>query len=247
MSEYDGIILAAGKNTRLKGIIPSYHKPMLVVNGRPLVISIARQLLERCRRVVVVVSPENCGPITELLSAADMLGDQVHIVIQPEARGPGDAILRALPLCISDRVCIALGDNVIPARDFDNIFQEDRTATMKNGGLHAFRHITISFVPVTDDEEAQRFTRVLGTDFIEGTPGGKFQEMYRCWTGPLIADRQVLEAHMQQYHRKQQVAGLETKISPALNYIEHRTVSVVEGSSLDIGTSDALLQLGAQS
>lgn len=245
MHDYDGIILAAGKNTRLKGIIPSYHKPMLIVNGKPLIISIARQLLERCGRVIIVVSPENSGPITELLSAADMLGDQVHLVLQPEARGPGDAILRALPLCAADRVCIALADNVIPARDFENIFREDQSYVEKNH-LAAFRHVTISFVPVTDDDEAQRFTRVLGTDFIEGTPGGKFQEMYRCWTGPLIADRQVLEAHMTQYHRKQQIAGLETKISPALNYIEHRTVTTVEGSSIDIGTSDALLQLSKE-
>lgn len=242
---YDGIILAAGKNTRLKGIIPSYHKPMLIVNGKPLITSIAKQLLDRCERVVVVVSPENCGPITELLAASDMLSDNLHIVIQPEARGPGEAILRALLVCKSERVLIALGDNVIPTKDFDNIFEEDFQAVDQNPNF-ASNHITISYVTVEEDEEAERFTRILGTDFIEGYPGGKFQDRYRCWTGPLIADLQTLESALTQLHRKSAVAGLETKISPALNYIEHRTVTTVEGSSIDIGTSDALLQLSRE-
>lgn len=242
---YDGIILAAGKNTRLKGIIPSYHKPMLLVNGRPLILTITQHLLERCERVVLVVSPENCGPITELLIAADLTSDRVHIVIQPEAKGPGEAILRALLVCKSERVLIALGDNVIPVQDFDNVVEADFNAVQENPN-HACNHITISFVPVEDDAEAERFTRILGTEFIEGSPGGKFQDMYRCWTGPLIADLQTLENALLQLHRKSAVTGLETKISPALNYIEHRTVSPVQGGSVDIGTSDALLQLNQE-
>lgn len=243
---YDGIILAAGKNTRLKGIIPSYHKPMLVVNGTPLITSITKRLLERCNRVIIVVSPENSGPITELLAAADLLGDNVFFVIQPEARGPGDAILRALPLCTAKRVCIALGDNVIPNSDFENIFTRDEDAIKDASPLELQRHITISFVPISDDTEAERFTRILGVDFIEGYSGGKMQDIYRCWTGPLIVAVDSFSNVLLQYHRKQQVAGEETKISPALNYIEHRTVATVEGASLDIGTSDALLQLGAK-
>lgn len=242
---YDGIILAAGKNTRLKGIIPSYHKPMLLVNGRPLILTITQHLLDRCERVVLVVSPENCGPITELLIAAGLASDRVHIVIQPEAKGPGEAILRALLVCKSERVLIALGDNVIPTQDFDNVLEADFKGIKANPS-YASEHITISFVPVEDDSEAERFTRILGTEFIEGSPGGKFQGVYRCWTGPLIADLQALENALLQLHRKSAVAGLETKISPALNYIEHRTVTAVEGGSVDIGTSDALLQLNQE-
>lgn len=243
---YDGIILAAGKNTRLKGIIPSYHKPMLIVNGKPLVISIAKQLLERCRRVVVVVSPENSGPIIELLSASDMINDNLHIVIQPSAKGPGEAILRALPLCVSDRVLVTLGDNVIPVQDFDNIIKADKEGISQHHEDETGRHISISYVYETEDSEAERFTRVIGNEFIEGSPGGKLQDVYRCWVGPLIVDREELENALYQLHRKSSVAGLETKISPALNYIEHRTIAAVEGGSLDIGTSDALLQLNQE-
>ena len=36
----DVVVLAAGKNERLEGVVAPYHKPLIVLNGRPLIKSL---------------------------------------------------------------------------------------------------------------------------------------------------------------------------------------------------------------
>ena len=83
-----GIILAAGRGSRMRSRVP---KPLHVAAGKEL-IKYPVDLLSECgiRTIVVVASPDNVRAI------AEVLGDQVHYAIQPNADGTADAVSRGL-------------------------------------------------------------------------------------------------------------------------------------------------------
>ncbi len=92
-SEVRPIILAAGEGTRARASGLPVPKPLAQVLGVPAVLRVFRAAKEACRPVqpiVVIVSPETENPVREVLS-----GEDVDWILQPEALGTGDAVLRA--------------------------------------------------------------------------------------------------------------------------------------------------------
>lgn len=81
------VILAAGANVRLNGLVAPYHKPLMLVNGKPLV----RHAFDHAsdwgsNRVTVIVSPKNAEPITALVPNTALF------IVQPQPRGVVDAL-----------------------------------------------------------------------------------------------------------------------------------------------------------
>lgn len=249
--KYDGIILAAGRNTRLRGVVPSYHKPLMIVNGRPLVVSLVKNTLLVTETVTVLVSPENCGPIAEVLDCNDVLDHRVNLVVQPSARGPGDGLYRALQATTAERIVLVCGDNVVPVQDLLNTVDTDEFATRQPN------LVTASVMLTTDEADARRFTRIPEKldEFIETDPayldlhdawagrGYWSDKHYRCWVGPLIFDREVAEKIFRAKVLSYKIGDPECKISRAFNGVPGLLIQVVPGNSVDIGTSDALIQL----
>lgn len=239
---HDGLILAAGKNTRLAGVVPSYYKPLVIVNGRPLIVNLTRDLLQRCQNVVIVVSPENAAPISDVIESNGLLSPRVSLVLQPVASGPGDAVERGLKCVENQHVLLALGDNIIPSSDLDAII----AARVERGFDGSY--VVVSTTETDDPKQAQRFTRITQDGhFVEGIPGGhNSRGTYTCWIGPVSLGTIALRAALKQLRAKHQDRVTELKISPAFELIEHRIVVTVPGNSVDIGTSDALLTYGTE-
>lgn len=88
------LILAGGSSSRMW---PLREKLLIPFAGRSL---LRRQLVRLrgfgLRRAVLVASARNAAALREEL--ADLAGMELHVAIQPEARGMGDAILCAEPL-----------------------------------------------------------------------------------------------------------------------------------------------------
>jgi bifunctional UDP-N-acetylglucosamine pyrophosphorylase/glucosamine-1-phosphate N-acetyltransferase len=87
MGQWAGVILAAGVGARMKSRLPKVLHP---VCGKEMIrypFELMREL--GIDRIAVVVSPANGPPVKNLLS------DSVEYVVQPEARGTGDALARA--------------------------------------------------------------------------------------------------------------------------------------------------------
>lgn len=248
---YDGVVLAAGKNTRLKGVVPSYYKPLMVINGKPLIVTIVRNALFFCKHVVVVVSPQNAQAISEVLDDNSLFacelgkGPRVTLVVQPKALGPGDGLRHGMQACRSKRILLLLGDNIIPAADFQRIVKEDYTNVMadeKNTGI-----VTVSTTIINNYEDSQRFTRIVPNlmkhkqlTFIEGIPGTmNLQNEYLCWIGPMIFDR--AEAEFEFTRAFHEIKG-ELKVSGPISNLKNLSITCVPGSSVDVGTSDALLE-----
>lgn len=237
----DSVILAAGRNTRLKGLVPSYYKPLVIVNGRPLIVSLTQNLLRNCKAVVIVASPENCGMIVELLTANELMSPNVHVIIQPEARGPGEGLWRGLQCCKSERVVLVCGDNAIPGQDIDNVVLTDQAVEDHSLARHS---VTTSVFKTFDTEEARRFTRVTEDQkrYVEGVEGGRWSDgYYRCWTGPLAFDRSFALERFSAEVLRYRPGDPEIKISGVFN-VDDLDIRLVSGHSVDIGTSDALVE-----
>src|SRR3954471_17148 len=106
----DAIILAAGVGKRLQPHTLTTPKPLLPVQGRPILDWIIGALPPVDRLVVVVNYLP--GPIE------DSLGTQSHVpdwttVTQAEPRGTGDALMACKGHVTSDRVMVLNGDDLI--------------------------------------------------------------------------------------------------------------------------------------
>ena len=110
----DAIILAAGKGTRLRPHTNTCPKPLLKVQGRPILDWILGAL-PPVDRVVVVVNY-----LAEQID--DYLRHQTHVkdwvtVRQAEPRGTGDALMSCRGSVTGDRVMVLNGDDLIGRAD----------------------------------------------------------------------------------------------------------------------------------
>ena len=110
----DAIILAAGKGTRLRPHTNTVPKPLLDVQGRPILDWIIGALPPVERLVVVV------NYLAEQIE--DYLAKQPHVrnwstVRQAEPRGTGDALMSCKSAIVSDRVMVLNGDDLIGRAD----------------------------------------------------------------------------------------------------------------------------------
>jgi CTP:molybdopterin cytidylyltransferase MocA len=84
--------MAAGEGLRLRPITEHWPKPVLPIDGRPVVVSLVHDLAAAgCERIVVVTG-HLASQVEELL---DPLPYDLRFVRQPRGQGSADAVLRA--------------------------------------------------------------------------------------------------------------------------------------------------------
>jgi NDP-sugar pyrophosphorylase family protein len=110
----DAIILAAGKGTRLRPYTETTPKPLLAVQGRPILDWIIGALPPVERLVVVV------NYLAEQIEA--YLATQTHVrnwatVRQTEPRGTGDALMSCKGKVTGEKVMVLNGDDLIGRAD----------------------------------------------------------------------------------------------------------------------------------
>ena len=114
-----GIILAAGRGTRLYPMTRPVCKPLLPVYDKPLIYYPLSVLIQAgIREVLVIVPPGEEGTFYTLLRDGMQLGMNIHYTVQPVARGIADALLIGRDFLDGDDVCLVLGDNIFWAEGF---------------------------------------------------------------------------------------------------------------------------------
>ncbi len=84
--------MAAGEGTRLRPITEHWPKPVLPIDGKPVVVTLAHELAAAgCERIVVVTG-HLAEHVEELLAP---LPYPIEFVRQPPGQGSADAVLRA--------------------------------------------------------------------------------------------------------------------------------------------------------
>ena len=122
-----GIILAAGRGTRLYPATKAISKPMLPVYDRPMVYYPMATLMSLgIREIMIISSAADIGGYNRLFGDGSHLGLEMSYAVQNRLRGIADAFIIARGFIGNDDVCLALGDNIFLGREFYHMLEEFR-------------------------------------------------------------------------------------------------------------------------
>src|SRR5437899_6154880 len=110
--------MAAGEGTRLRPITELWPKPVLPIDGKPVVVSLVHDLARAgCARIVVVT-----GHLAEQVEALlEPLPYAIRFVRQPPGQGSADAVLRAQA---SPPFLVVAADNLFSEGDLARFARE---------------------------------------------------------------------------------------------------------------------------
>lgn len=113
MKKMKGIILAAGKGTRLYPATEAVCKPLLTVYDKPMIYYPLSLMIDAgIRDIMIIIPPGEEERFEKLLGDGSHLGISIRYKIQYKARGIGDAFIIGRDFIERDKVCLALGDNI---------------------------------------------------------------------------------------------------------------------------------------
>jgi NDP-sugar pyrophosphorylase family protein len=113
----DAVVMAAGEGTRLRPLTSRWPKPVLPIDGRPVVATLLHELrVAGCRRAWVVVG--HLGEqVAALLGDGTGFGLALRYVAQPHADGSADAVGRARAAGAEPPLLVAAADTVFRPGD----------------------------------------------------------------------------------------------------------------------------------
>ncbi len=108
--------MAAGEGRRLRPITERWPKPVLPIDGRPVIVTLLRELAAAgCERAWVVTG-HLAEQVEELVSGCEP-GLGIQFVRQPEPLGSADAVSRALEAGAEPPCLVSAADTVYAAGD----------------------------------------------------------------------------------------------------------------------------------
>ena len=230
-----GIVLAAGKGTRLYPMTKPVCKPLLPVYDKPLIYYPLAVLMQAgISDILVIVPPGEEAAFTALLGNGHQFGLNIYYTVQTVARGIADALLIAESFARGDQVCLVLGDNIFYALALERTLKK---AAQSNTGATVFGYWVENPSPfgVVEFDETGRAIS------IEEKP--KHPKSNYIIPGLYFYDQQAMEIA----HGLTPSARGELEITDVnLEYLRRGQLQVIpleKGFTwLDAGTADSLLE-----
>lgn len=109
-----GLVLCAGKGTRLRPLTYTTAKHLIPVANRP-VIQYTLDFMKDAgvKQIAIVVSPENKDLFREVLKDGSEFGLSIEYVVQEQPKGIAHAVYQAKDFIADDPFLMVLGDNLI--------------------------------------------------------------------------------------------------------------------------------------
>jgi glucose-1-phosphate thymidylyltransferase len=131
-----GIILAAGKGTRLYPATKTVCKPLVPVYDKPLIYYPLSVLIQAgIKDVLIIVPPDDLEQFEKLFGDGRNIGINIRYKEQKVQRGIADAFIIGESFIGNDSVCLILGDNIFYGRCMKNAIEK---AISNNSGAAIF-------------------------------------------------------------------------------------------------------------
>jgi choline kinase len=106
------VVMAAGEGTRLRPLTERWPKPVLPIDGRPVLATLLRELAASGFVQATVVTGHLAEQVEALVGDGSALGLRVTTARQPEALGSADAVLRAVDSGLEAPLLVTAADTV---------------------------------------------------------------------------------------------------------------------------------------
>jgi choline kinase len=106
------VVMAAGEGTRLRPLTERWAKPVLPIDGRPVLATLLRELASTGFDEVTVVTGHLAEQVEALVADGSPFGLRVNTVRQPEPLGSADAVVRALEAGARPPLLVTAADTV---------------------------------------------------------------------------------------------------------------------------------------
>jgi NDP-sugar pyrophosphorylase family protein len=117
----DAVVMAAGLGTRLRPLTERWPKPVLPIDGRPVIATLLRELAAAgCERVWVVTG-HLAEQVETLVGDGAAFGVAVRFVRQPDVLGSADAVRRALDAGAQVPAVVSAADTVFERGDVGRV------------------------------------------------------------------------------------------------------------------------------
>jgi dTDP-glucose pyrophosphorylase len=116
--------MAAGEGTRLRPLTSTWPKPLLPIDGRPVLATLLRELAAAGFERVTMVTGHLAEQLEALVGDGSAFGLDVRTVRQPEAIGSADAVTRAMQAGAEAPLLVTAADTVFTPGDIARVVGE---------------------------------------------------------------------------------------------------------------------------
>lgn len=230
-----GIILSAGRGTRLYPMTLPICKPLLPVYDKPMIYYPLAVLMQaKIKDILIIIPPFEEEAFYRLLGDGSKWGVNISYKIQDVPRGIADAFIIGKDFIGNDCVCLVLGDNIFYSEDINKILIQT-SQSIKTGATVFGYYVEnpCAFGVVQFDENGNALS-------IEEKP--KFPKSNYIIPGIYFYDNQVIEIAK---NLKPSLRG-ELEITDVnIEYLKRKQLHVKKLENnftwLDAGTADNLL------
>lgn len=227
------VVLAAGRGTRMGALTENTPKPMIPINGKPVVEYVMRRMMAGGVTDFVLVTKYLAHKIVEYFGDGDDLGARVEYVEQTDKYGTGAALLAARELARNEPVMMVFADVIVETQVYARairIFKETNGAGV----------VTLNWVDdpchggavIVDDHH-----RITGV--IEKPPKGQIPSNWN--SAGIFVFQPIVFDYLQ---RLSPSARGEYELPDAMNAMIADGLqlypSYLEGQWLDVGTIEAV-------